>query len=1485
MTNSSAQTVQNVQESGTPASAPKKTKPHPPSAHSNQHYNVRIRQNHGAGGRTTSPPIRQSWFFPAHRASPSTAMAETTSVMTLNQRPRNIRSEASSAVPTSSAKSSSVPPSAAMNHKERKNISGSARSRLTKIKMLNNQNTTILSPIEGPSAPPRRMRLRLQSQANPSTEPPASMETLVMASDAVSRSEVQSMNTVSITPSVTGNSPQHSQFMASHTTSSTPTYPRHIIMHSTSPHRTIEDHLDNDPAINSFSSSLPSTSAFAAGIDHSQLDDPIATSGSERTNRHASMPLPKPGWRLHDLPGVEESDTNYDHGKDSGSGSGSGSGIGSNGSGEERDSFQYSASNASSTTNFENHSYHSYAHAHTRQDSNSTIYTMTPNASNLDLSMASSHTNLNLLDSSTVSPADANPAMTPGTQHPYQGPSRNHSSLSLSPPIHKVVKNSAKSPLALRRSSTTPSSTSSSPSNTFLSKGSFPKSSLSTITSYPSKTLTLERQKIVLEILRTERSYVDGLVILQTLFYDPLNAPYASGNNLGMGTTTSMHSSPHHNQLPHHHQHQPVNNDNNKQTNTNTGGPVGATTNSTMPTSPSYYASSTIGSNSTLSASAAPLLSKKSVAEIFSTFVGILRINTLLLTQLETRICGSTFSTGWESDEDETQEGDNHPREGGEEGQQSPQGQQANQAPKQVLVTVGSQGGETEQLLVLDADWCVGDIFSEIAPFLKMYSSYVKSYTSALAHINECISRNDRFAEFLKTTARRPECKNLDFQAYLMLPVQRIPRYRMLLGNLLQHTPIDHPDHRKLQTAFESMEQTATIVNENIRQHEMFGEMVDLQSKITGLPEPLVRPGRSLLKRGSVWKVCRRNVQLRVIILLSDCILWMSPSINPLDDTLTFHRKVGLENCTVIGAEDPDPTKNAFQIISPEKSSQVYVDTPKEKEAWMVAIRRATQEYLSAKRTLKVSITPMQSISAAATSFGTGLLRRETGLWSPTNFGGESRMNLFAAHIATDMDMASGPGTTRTSLDGGYHFTPAANAATASGAGASGLVQKHSPQPLRVVENYNAPVWVPDQSATRCMICSEEFGTIFRRKHHCRACGKVTILIKGTHSEKVGRACDDCIDTMFPEDANVVPHNDFDVGASAEASPVDAQQIAGGPDVDRRASNNSMDGIVIRPEDYSQESTGQPATGATGMVRGLVEAGLNRMKSRSGPGFAQDTNKSTSNGSAGETSPRESIRASNRKSDSHSLSNSVTEHQNATQVKECGLCKAEFSMFKWRNICSQCRRVVCSDCLTKKQIDQLFLMGLEAEREAKARKDAENVDANSDMVSSPDTMSPSDILDQQDQTRPTLQQSVSDSVVVASGTDMGSMVPPEIQRSQSSDQDSGLSGGGYSGGFGGGWRPIKSNTDSGHGHAEKLCDPCYLGLSADQIKVLESGGGWQYYQATMGKHQTQIVAAALALDQLDLGDEELENNETQGPEGINLAPASTDAEATLVRAG
>lgn len=63
------------------------------------------------------------------------------------------------------------------------------------------------------------------------------------------------------------------------------------------------------------------------------------------------------------------------------------------------------------------------------------------------------------------------------------------------------------------------------------------------------------------------------------------------------------------------------------------------------------------------------------------------------------------------------------------------------------------------------------------------------------------------------------------------------------------------------------------------------------------------------------------------------------------------------------------------------------------------------------------------------------------------------------------------------------------------------------------------PAWVPDAEAPNCMNCSQKF-TFTRRRHHCRACGKVFCGVccnrkyKLKYLEKEARVCVICFDSM-----------------------------------------------------------------------------------------------------------------------------------------------------------------------------------------------------------------------------------------------------------------------------------------------------------------------------------------------------------------------------------
>lgn len=55
-----------------------------------------------------------------------------------------------------------------------------------------------------------------------------------------------------------------------------------------------------------------------------------------------------------------------------------------------------------------------------------------------------------------------------------------------------------------------------------------------------------------------------------------------------------------------------------------------------------------------------------------------------------------------------------------------------------------------------------------------------------------------------------------DLASLLVTPVQRIPRYLMLVKQLIKHTPPTHPDYGNLKSAEEKISTIAIIVDQKV---------------------------------------------------------------------------------------------------------------------------------------------------------------------------------------------------------------------------------------------------------------------------------------------------------------------------------------------------------------------------------------------------------------------------------------------------------------------------------------------------------------------------------------------------------------------------------------------------------------------------------------------------------------------------------------------
>ncbi|KAJ7462668.1 hypothetical protein B0H11DRAFT_89701 [Mycena galericulata] len=216
------------------------------------------------------------------------------------------------------------------------------------------------------------------------------------------------------------------------------------------------------------------------------------------------------------------------------------------------------------------------------------------------------------------------------------------------------------------------------------------------------------------------------------------------------------------------------------------------------------------------------------------------------------------------------------------------------------------------ELLEADADGqlslnvakAIGSMFLKHAAFMKMYSSYINNFDNAVQRVKNwtatatptstpapaitpstsqlaglglalsaissphvaqdsgaaagvpplSASQRKRLRTYLKRCRISPRHSQLNLEGYLLLPVQRIPRYRLLLEELLRSTPptyeyMDDPLDRSLA----EISLLANNMNEGKRESESRRKLVQWQSRIRGkFPSPLVQPHRRLIMDGQL---------------------------------------------------------------------------------------------------------------------------------------------------------------------------------------------------------------------------------------------------------------------------------------------------------------------------------------------------------------------------------------------------------------------------------------------------------------------------------------------------------------------------------------------------------------------------------------------------------------------------------------------------------
>ena len=217
------------------------------------------------------------------------------------------------------------------------------------------------------------------------------------------------------------------------------------------------------------------------------------------------------------------------------------------------------------------------------------------------------------------------------------------------------------------------------------------------------------------------------------------------------------------------------------------------------------------------------------------------------------------------------------------------------------LLNVGLEAG---------TDVRIGQVFVEFSPFFKVYITFCEEHEIAQTLIGEYCVKKPKFAEFLKNAKQDPRagivttlgnkrscaatifvlhsfgfgCTSVhilsmvfvgspscvtpwafhiggfDIQSYLIMPIQRIPRLKMLLEEMLKHTVDDHADYADLTKGLKMLSSVASTINNSIH---------DRQNRIkVGLQREKEKPKQQKNMRVALCRCCSVTRNFVVVVSL-----------------------------------------------------------------------------------------------------------------------------------------------------------------------------------------------------------------------------------------------------------------------------------------------------------------------------------------------------------------------------------------------------------------------------------------------------------------------------------------------------------------------------------------------------------------------------------------------------------------------------------------
>ncbi|XP_070612531.1 FYVE, RhoGEF and PH domain-containing protein 4 isoform X1 [Erythrolamprus reginae] len=250
----------------------------------------------------------------------------------------------------------------------------------------------------------------------------------------------------------------------------------------------------------------------------------------------------------------------------------------------------------------------------------------------------------------------------------------------------------------------------------------------------------------------------------------------------------------------------------------------------------------------------------------------------------------------------------------------------------------------------------ISDILQKLAPFLKMYGEYVKNFDNAMELVKTWTERSPCFKSIIQDIQKQKVCGNLTLQHHMLEPVQRIPRYEMLLKDYLRKLPADSLDWKDAEKSLEIISTAASHSNSAIRKMENLKKLLEVYEML-GEEEDIVNPSNELIKEGQILKLAARNTsaQERYLFLFNNMLLYCVPKFSLVGSKFTVRTRVGIDGMKIVETHNEE-YPHTFQVSGKERTLELQASSEQDKEEWIKALQSTIDAFQQRNETFRNAI-------------------------------------------------------------------------------------------------------------------------------------------------------------------------------------------------------------------------------------------------------------------------------------------------------------------------------------------------------------------------------------------------------------------------------------------------------------------------------------------------------------------------------------------------